>query len=101
MSKPLVDRIPFAKITAVMAATFVVSLGLCGLSGMLSSPFGPSPSEEFGGGFVGNMGLILFLLSALGLVVTLIAWPLVAVFGDKSNDPQRLFDDKQNPDKKS
>ena len=32
MSKPLVDRIPFAKILIGLAILFGLSLGLCGLS---------------------------------------------------------------------
>ncbi|MGA2048891.1 MAG: hypothetical protein ABSG96_14430 [Terracidiphilus sp.] len=93
MSERLVDRIPFAKIVAVLAITFGVSLGLCGLTFVLSSSAGSS------GGIMGLgiLELIAMALSAAGLVVTLIVWVLLAAvgsFGQKVSTPQKLFDDK-------
>jgi len=94
MSERLVDRIPFAKIVAVLAVTFGVSLGLCGLTFVLSSGGGS------GGIFVGLglLELISMALSAAGLLVTLFAWVLltaVGSFGQNVSQPQKLFDEKE------
>jgi hypothetical protein len=102
MSRPLTDRVPFAKIVAVFAVIFGVSLGLCGLNWVLISA-GVDPSHDsefnFGGQVLGTLGLIelaAMLLSALGLVLTVIIWLVATAVGNfapHSNDPQKLFDD--------
>lgn len=105
MTIPLMDPIPFVKIVIVLAVTFGIAVGLCGLSGTLRPPMGPDPSEEFGGGLLGVGSMIVMLLSAAGLLLTGAAWFLAAIIGGLSprgSDVQRLFDDKAdaNGDKK-
>ena len=107
MNKPLVDRIPFAKIVTVLAVVFGIALGMCGLTAALSS-------RAMGGNggalrsiqmFVISMGvleLIALLLSAAGLLVTVVAWVVLAAVGSlsrKGTEPQRLFDDSDDEKK--
>jgi ABC-type dipeptide/oligopeptide/nickel transport system permease component len=105
MSKPLIDRIPFTRIVTVLAIVFGVSLGLCGLTLVVSN-------GADGAGFLMGLGmleLIAMALSALGLLLTLVAWVTLAVIGSfqaKVSQPQKLFDkeddtnldDRENPD---
>lgn len=107
MNKPLVERIPFAKIAIVLACVFGVSFGLCGATAVFGialsssqSPFGliieiAAPVE-----------LIAMALSAVGLVITLFAWALLSIFGNgsrRSSDPPKFFDNQDTtepPDQK-
>lgn len=92
MGKPLVDRIPFAKILLGLVAVFVLSLGSCGATLV----FGGSQAS---GNLVG--GLVVaeiagMALSAIGLVVTAILWVTLSVIGssqEKVSQPQKLFAD--------
>ena len=87
MSKPLVDRIPFAKILIGLAIVFGLSLGLCGL-GMVAVWNGKSVS-----GGVGNLlnkaagyEVLAMVLSAGGILATAILWAVLMVvssFGRK------------------
>ena len=102
MSQSLVDRIPFAKIVVVLAVAFGIGLGLCGLSIAMASN-GFASNEEFGGDRfgIGTVSLVVMLLSAFGLVIAVIAWVLAGIFssfsrGQKSDEPQRLFGDKDD-----
>jgi hypothetical protein len=81
MSKPLVERIPFAKIVVGLAIVFVLSLGTCGLTASLSSNSGSQQN-----GYIVAMiaGLAGTLLSGLGLLVTTIVWVVMAVAGSSS-----------------
>jgi len=68
----LLDRINFPKIVIVLAVTFGVALGACGLTAI---------GGTLGGNFAITLGLIelgVMLLSLLGLVLTLIAWAIAA-----------------------
>jgi hypothetical protein len=103
MSKPLVDRIPFAKIVIVLAIAFGVSLGLCGLTLALSVS---GARQQFGVNQIAGVAAILslpgMLLSAIGLVVTCAAWVVLSIvkgFSPKDEAPQHLFDDKNDVDK--
>lgn len=93
MSKPLVDRIPFAKIVTVLAIGFGVALGLCGLTGALST------MARGNVGFLGPLVIIelgAMLLCAVGLVLTVVVWVVAAIIDKsthKGSDPRRLFDD--------
>jgi amino acid transporter len=96
MSKPLVDRIPFAKILVVLAVVFVLSLGTCGLTASLSSS---SHSQQNGYVVVMIAGLAGTLLSGLGVLVTTIIWVIMSVAASssrKNSAPQRLLDDKDD-----
>jgi hypothetical protein len=81
MSKPLVDRIPFAKIVLVLAIVFVLSLGTCGLTASLSSNSGSQQN-----GYVVAMiaALAGTLLSGLGLLVTTVVWVIAAATSNSS-----------------
>jgi hypothetical protein len=100
MSKPLVDRIPFAKIVIGLAIVFILSLGLCGLTGVLLMRGNSVPGQmdrlmnKAAGWDIGTM-----VLSLAGLVATAAAWVLLAVtsrMGKKVSQPQKLFDDEDD-----
>ena len=104
MRERLVDRIPFAKVVIVLAVAFGIGLGLCGVDIAFLDKF-RSPGEEFGPNtFVGGIGAIAMALSALGLVLTCVAWSVVGVVGafeDRDSETQRLFEGKDDEDKLS
>ena len=93
MTKPLVDRIPFAKIATFLAAAFGVSLGLCGVTALLSSGM----HGGAGGTVVIAMGMLelaVMGLSLPALAITLLAWLVlnIAARGQGRGDqPQKLF----------
>ena len=76
MDEPLVDRVNFAKVITVLAVTFGISLGLCGLTAVLSSQTRGSGTVLI---FIGILELIVIGLSALGLVVTVIVWVVASI----------------------
>lgn len=90
----LLDHINFAKVAIVLAIVFVIALGLCGVTGYIGSRPGASGATlPFG-----IVELAAMILSAAGLVLTLVAWVIVSilrVFGYKEQEPQRLFDNKE------
>jgi hypothetical protein len=90
MKKRLVDRIPFAKIMLVLAAALILSLGSCGLSFYFSSaPLRDASST------LALIGLVGFLGSLAGLVLTGFAWVILAIVGasgEKVSQPEKLFD---------
>jgi thiol:disulfide interchange protein len=89
MSKSLIDRIPFAKIFTVLAIIAGVSLGLCAVT------FGITSGGNSGGGFWIGLGLIAFWGSIAGLLVTLVVFVALSIFGgfsEKVSQPQKLFD---------
>lgn len=89
MSKPLVDRFPFAKTVTVLAIAFGIGLGLCGLSAVL-----PSSGEEFHTNWLSLPSLLIMVLSFLGLIITLIIWVITSAIGS-SSDTQTLFGDSE------
>jgi hypothetical protein len=101
MSKPLVDRIPFAKILVVLAVAFGLGLGLCGLDFFLLLRGSQTHTQGFGVGPIGVLSLTVLILSGIGLVVATIVWVVLAVAGSasrKNSEPQQLLDDKDNED---
>lgn len=98
MSKSLGERISFAKIVIVLAVSFVLGLGLCGLDATLLARF-RTIHEEFGPNTViGSIGAFAVLLSGLGLVCVTIAWAVTAAVGgfrSKNAAPQKLFGDEE------
>jgi len=98
MSKSLMGRIPYAKIVIVLAVAFAIALGLCGVTFVLALGRG---GGSFSSSFL-NMAvpveLTVMVLSGVGLVVTVIAWVVVAAFGlgREQDDPQRQFDNKDD-----
>jgi hypothetical protein len=103
MSKPLVDRIPFAKIVSVLAVALGVGIGLCGLDFFLGSHGIGKNTQEFGVGPIDALSLIVMVFSAIGLAIATIFWVVmaaVASFSRKNSEPQRLLDEKQDEDSK-
>ena len=79
MSDPTVKRFPFAKIVAVIAVSLLVGVGLCGLDYALATNGIGKSHEEFGVGPLDGVSLVVMAFSAVGLVLSLIAWGLAAI----------------------
>jgi hypothetical protein len=105
VSKPLIERVNFAKIITVLAIVFGVSLGLCGLTAALNASGIIRSNEEFGDSILVGTGILELLgmaVSGVGLVVTTIVWVIASAVSPssrRSSDPQRLFDDENDRDK--
>ncbi len=79
MTKPLVDRIPFAKILIGFVIVFLVSLGLCGLSVVSMGHAGGAPS---GGGMPEKalvIGIVCMVVSVVGVPLTAVIWVVMTV----------------------
>lgn len=93
----LLERINFPKVVTVLAITFGVAIGACGLTAL--------GSAKGGGNYLVTLGLIelaVILLSALGLIVTVIVWIVASLLGQtgyKGSEPQRLFNDSDKDDR--
>ncbi len=93
MSERLIDRIPFARIIAVLAIVFGISLGLCGVTFFLSSGGGN------GGGFLIGLGILELVaigVSTAGLLLTLLVFVTLSVlggFGGKVSQPKIVPDE--------
>ncbi|MDR3752641.1 MAG: hypothetical protein P4K93_03395 [Terracidiphilus sp.] len=73
-------RFSFAKLVAVMALGLLAGIGLCGLDfGLAAAGVGKS-KVEFGVGPLDGVSILVMALFALGLVVSLAAWLLAAIF---------------------
>ena len=94
MQQPVASRIPFAKIMVILAVTFGIALGLCGMTAVFGS------SSHGSGDMFGSLAvieLIVMLLSAAGLILTAIVWAIAIIIGGSGNKgaaPPKLFDDK-------
>jgi uncharacterized membrane protein YphA (DoxX/SURF4 family) len=85
MFERLADRIPFAKIFTVLAIVACVSLGICGVT--------------FGGGSLFVLGMIAFWVSLTGLLLTLVVFVTLSIFGSLSREvsqPQKLFGERDD-----
>ncbi len=94
----LFENINFPKVITVLASIFGISLGLCGLTGFLSSVggrFGNLAGALVG---LGMIELAAILLSAFGLVIMTILWLVSSAIGGFGNgaDPQKLFVDSDD-----
>ncbi len=92
-SGPKAKRFPFAKIVAVMAVCFLVGVGLCGLDIALGA-HGYGKTGEFSAGPLDGVSLVVMILSALGLLLSLIVWAFAAIIrsvgsGNKDAGPQK------------
>src|ERR1700751_4194530 len=89
------DRSIFAKIFTVLAFAFIAGVGLCGVDMTFLANLRDT-HEEFGPNtFIGGIGAIAILLSALGLVLTTVAWLLSVVIAhirQKDSEPQNVID---------
>ncbi len=99
MSEPTVKRFPFAKIVAVMAVSFLVGVGLCGLDFALGANGIGKSGGEFSVGPLDGVSLVVMALSAVGLVLSLIVWMVAAIIrsagsGSKDDAAQKQLDDE-------
>jgi len=78
MNERLVNRIPFARIVTVLAIVFGISLGLCGLTFVISSGGNIGGDSLF---TLGMLELAALVGSATGLVLTLVVFVTLAVIG--------------------
>lgn len=93
------DRSTFAKIFTVLAFALIAGVGLCGVDATLLANL-RDPHEEFGpNSFVGTIGAFALVLSALGLVVTTIAWAVMGLLSHGDPEPLRLLDDPDDEGK--
>jgi len=78
MDNPKAKRFPFAKIVVVMAVSFLVGVGLCGLDYALGA-HGYGRTGEFSVGPIDGLSLLVMILSLTGLVLSLVVWALAAI----------------------
>jgi hypothetical protein len=78
MDNPTVKRFPFAKIVVVMAVGFLVGVGLCGLDYALGA-HGYGRGGELSVGPLDSVSLAVMILSAAGLVLSLIVWFIAVI----------------------
>ena len=96
MNERLVDRIPFAKIITVLAIVFGISLGLCGVTFVLALSGGGKANLLAG---FGILELIAIGVSLTGLLLTLLVFVTLSIFGSfsgKVSQPQKLFDEEND-----
>lgn len=88
----LLENINFPKVISVLAATFGIALGACGLTAIASMKFPGMAS-------LGMLELAVIILSAAGLVLMAFLWVVASLLGQRQpRDPeiQTLFDDPPN-----
>lgn len=84
----LLERINFPKVVTILAITFGVALGACGLTGIAATRGGNDALMS-----LAFIELAVILLSAVGLVLTVVVWIIASAFGKTEH---RGFDDKDN-----
>jgi hypothetical protein len=99
MFERLADRIPFKKIVTVLAIVFGISLGLCGVTFVVSS------GGNNGGGFLFGLGILELValgVSLTGLVLTLLIFVTLSIFrGFGEKVPQSVIFSKEENDTRS
>jgi hypothetical protein len=103
MSQSL-ERVNFARIVTVLAATFGIALGLCGMTAVIT--IGGAAVIQGGVAgvlmFLGYAELAVMILSAVAMVVVVAVWVIASFLGNfnhRNADPVRLFEQdetKQN-----
>lgn len=91
MQQPLVDRIPFAKIVIGLVLVMLLSLGLCGLTLVISSSASPQINKMVD--LLGPVVAVGLLGSLAGLLVTCVAWGILAAVAgtaSKVSQPEKL-----------
>ncbi|SRR5258708_35985422 len=91
---PLLEHINFPKIVTVLAVTFALALGACGLTVLASSHGGGEYAMS-----LAMLELAVMILSAAGLIVTVVVWVVASAFGNlgyKGSEPQRLFEKEKD-----
>lgn len=74
MSKPFVDRIPFTRITTILAIAIGISLGLCGIGMSVGNKFDTGSWRDQLFMRMVQAGIAVFWLSILGLILTFVIW---------------------------
>lgn len=82
---PQSKRSIFSKFLIIFAVGLLLGIGLCGLDYFLASRGIGKSTQEFGVGPLDGVSLITMFLSALGLVLTVIAWVVSAIFRGSSS----------------
>ena len=90
-------RTIISKAFALFAVGLLLGIGLCGLDYFLASRGIGKNTEEFGVGPLDGPSLITMAISALGLLITVVAWLLSLLIGVLSKEapdtePTRSFD---------
>jgi hypothetical protein len=95
------ERVNFSRIVMVLAVTFGIALGLCGLNFVAVS----SLNGRGGPGTLliatAWLELAAMIFSAVGLVLCLVGWgvrSMIATIRHGRSTPQRLFDDNNSHD---
>ncbi len=94
MNKPLVDRIPFAKILIGLVVLFLVSLGMCGLTAVSMAHGGNAHG-------VGGVAEKMLVFGIVGTVVSIVGVPLTAVIWVVMTVVSRSMHKEPEPDKDS
>jgi hypothetical protein len=80
MDEPKKKRNYFVIIITLFAVAFGIGIGLCALDYSLANHGIGKSSEEFGVGPLDSVSLAVMVLSAFGLVITIIIWVIVLIF---------------------
>lgn len=97
----LLERINFSKLVVILVSILGIALGACGLTALVSGNLGG------GGTLILTLGfaeLAVMILSAAGLVLTVIVWIVASIIGDSgggSDETIRIFKDPSDGDKHS
>lgn len=87
----LLDHVNFPKVVTVLAVTFGVALGACGLTALVGRG---DTAMTFG-----IVELAVMVLSAIGLIVAVIVWIIVTAIGDRGGGTPKLFVDADRQDR--
>jgi hypothetical protein len=94
---PLTERVNFARIVTVLAATFGIALGLCGVTAAIAV-VGAAVNQGGLAGmlmFLGYAELAVMILSGAAMVVVVALWIIASFLGNfnhRNADPVRLFE---------
>ena len=98
MSRPLAERVPFAKILIGLVVVFLLSLGMCGVTLVFSVQGGNRRSaaarlltQAFGVEVVG------MVLAAAGILVISIVWVVAVVVGSSSKKVSQSQNQMNDP----
>jgi len=77
-----VESINFRKIVTVLAVTFGIALGSCGITAVLARiPLGLSQVVGLAIGWLAVAEVAVIVLSAVALIVVLLVWILASILG--------------------
>jgi heme/copper-type cytochrome/quinol oxidase subunit 2 len=98
------EQSAFAKVLVVLVVCFLLGAGLCGLDIVLMNHGFRDTSQEFGGGPLDGVSLVLMILSAVGIIITVVLWFIVLIvrsFRGEGKDTQRLFEGEDKTEDKN